>query len=52
MQMNGGGVFNLYQGQFTDDSQMAYHLLTALSEFNIDQPFSRQKEIVISKIMK
>lgn len=28
--MHGGGVFSLYEGQFTDDSEMAFHLLRGL----------------------
>lgn len=34
MKMGGGGVFNLRSGQFTDDSEMSYHLLKGL--LNID----------------
>ena len=43
MKMSGGGVFNLYKGQFTDDSYMAYHRLTGISKFSIDSPFNDQK---------
>lgn len=31
MEMKGGGVFKLKPGQVTDDSEMAFHLLRALS---------------------
>ena len=38
--MPGGGVFNLISGQFTDDSELAAHMLQALSQFNNSQPIS------------
>lgn len=31
MKMKGGGVFGVSAGQFTDDSELAYHLLKGLS---------------------
>jgi ADP-ribosylglycohydrolase len=34
MNMPGGGVFNLNPGQFTDDTEMAFHLMRALSNFD------------------
>jgi ADP-ribosylglycohydrolase len=37
--MNGGGVFNLKRGQFTDDSEMAYHLFKALSSLDTSKQF-------------
>lgn len=40
--MNGGGVFKLHKGQFTDDSELAYHLLKALTTFNYNQPLAAQ----------
>jgi hypothetical protein len=36
--MNGGGTFGLEAGQFTDDSEMASHLLQGLSYFKEDTP--------------
>jgi len=32
--MQGGGVFGLKPGQVTDDSEMAFHLLRAITKFN------------------
>ena len=34
MTMPGGGTFNLRVGQYTDDSELAFHLLTALNTFD------------------
>ena len=34
MQMPGGGVYSLKQGQFTDDSELAACLLHSLSKMN------------------
>jgi ADP-ribosylglycohydrolase len=39
MEMPGGGVFNLKAGQITDDSEMAHHLLKALSTFEPKNQF-------------
>lgn len=33
MDMPGGGVFKLKPGQITDDSELAFHLLNALANF-------------------
>lgn len=35
--MKGGGTFNLQAGQFTDDSEMATHLLKGLSYLDVNQ---------------
>lgn len=35
MKMEGGGTFNLVAGQFTDDSELATHLLHGLSSFDL-----------------
>jgi ADP-ribosylglycohydrolase len=34
MEMNGGGTFGLFPGQFTDDSELASHLLKGLNHLN------------------
>ena len=34
MLMKGGGTFGLFAGQFTDDSELATHLLRGLNKFN------------------
>ena len=34
MSMPGGGVFDLHAGQFTDDTEMAFHLMKALTTFD------------------
>ena len=35
MQMPGGGTFGtILPGQYTDDNELAYHLLKGLLEFN------------------
>ncbi len=50
MKMNGGGVFNLRMGQFTDDSEMTYHLLDGLSNFDPKFKVQNQKYFLLSKI--
>lgn len=42
MEMNGGGTFGLNAGQFTDDSEMASHLLVGLSKYQENKPLSEQ----------
>jgi ADP-ribosylglycohydrolase len=42
MSMPGGGTFNLRPGQVTDDSEMAFHLLKALSTYDLDQSLNKQ----------
>jgi hypothetical protein len=42
--MPGGGTFvDILPGQYTDDNEMAYHLLQGLCSFNEHQQFSTQK---------
>ena len=38
MEMSGGGFFKLRAGQVTDDSEMSFHLLEALSIFDYRKP--------------
>lgn len=40
MKMEGGGTFGLEAGQFTDDSELATHLLKGLSKFNENEQLS------------
>jgi len=42
MSMSGGGVFNLRSGQFTDDSEMSYHLLKGLLNINVFEDLKTQ----------
>jgi ADP-ribosylglycohydrolase len=44
MEMRGGGVFNLHRGQFTDDSELAYHLLKGLTTISTSKKLSEQKD--------
>ena len=41
--MPGKGTFNVKPGQFTDDSEMAAHMLEALCLFNPKNPLEDQK---------
>jgi ADP-ribosylglycohydrolase len=50
MEMSGGGVFNLRPGQFTDDSEMAFHLLKALTTFNPRANLTGQFNSILIKI--
>lgn len=50
MEMNGGGTFGLVAGQFTDDSELASHLLQGLSFFDEDQPLSRQESRLVCRL--
>lgn len=43
MHMPGKGTFNVKPGQFTDDSEMAAHMLEALSSFNPKNPLKDQQ---------
>ena len=40
--MQGGGTFSLQAGQFTDDSEMATHLINAMTYFNPHQILEKQ----------
>lgn len=40
--MRGGGTFGLEAGQFTDDSELASHLLQGLSYFSEKKPLNTQ----------
>lgn len=50
MTMPGGGVFSLLKGQFTDDSEMASHLLVALDSLNFEQSLKEQHYVLLRKI--
>jgi hypothetical protein len=42
--MHGGGTFRtILPGQYTDDNEMAYHLLLGLSVFDEKEEFNTQK---------
>lgn len=40
----------MHKGQFTDDSELAYHLLKALTSLDSKQPLAAQTEGIILKI--
>jgi hypothetical protein len=42
--MPGGGTFNLREGQYTDDNELAYHLLSGLATFDPAREFETQKQ--------
>lgn len=48
--MNGGGTFGLNAGQFTDDSQLASHLLSGLSKFDENEQLSIQEKRLICNV--
>jgi ADP-ribosylglycohydrolase len=50
MEMKGGGVFNLHKGQFTDDSELAYHLLKGLTTLETSLPLSAQTDQILLRI--
>ena len=50
MKMPGGGTYSLKVGQFTDDSEMASHLLTGLSTLDPKIPLKVQHYTVIKNI--
>lgn len=47
MQMNGGGTFGCEAGQFTDDSELAAHLLNGLARFQEDRPLAEQENSLV-----
>lgn len=50
MKMKGEGVFKLYPGQFTDDSEMAYHMLKGLLTLNPHQKLNDQLTKILLQI--
>lgn len=49
MKMKGGGTFDLRAGQVTDDSEMSFHMLKALSGFDPHKKLSEQRlDLVIN----
>jgi ADP-ribosyl-[dinitrogen reductase] hydrolase len=50
MQMPGKGTFNVKPGQFTDDSEMASHMLEALCFFNPKNPLKDQQISILFEI--
>lgn len=50
MEMQGGGTFGLAAGQFTDDSELATHLLTGLSTLDPELQLAEQEQQIISNI--
>ena len=50
MTMPGGGVFSLLKGQFTDDSEMASHLLSGLHDIDPKVPLEDQHFKILRKI--
>jgi hypothetical protein len=47
MKMPGHGTFDLKPGQFTDDSEMASHLLKSLMKFDPKQPLGQQEKSIL-----
>lgn len=47
MEMNGGGTFGLKAGMFTDDSELASHLLSGLSKFDEKETLTIQEKRLI-----
>lgn len=43
-------MFKLHKGQFTDDSELAYHLLKALTSLDFNQPLANQTEGIVMRI--
>lgn len=43
-------MFKLHKGQFTDDSELAYHLLKALTSLDFEQPLAIQTEGMVMRI--
>ena len=52
MEMTPGGHFNLRGGQVTDDSEMSFHLLEALTSFDFQRPLKEQKISLTLQIMR
>ena len=52
MQMPGGGFFSLMPGQFTDDSELAIHMLQGLLQFDQNRPLEEQENIIVKSIGK
>jgi hypothetical protein len=52
MEMNGGGKYGLQAGQGTDDSELATHLLIALSSFSEDKPLAKQEIKLVCQVGK
>jgi hypothetical protein len=50
MKMPGGGTFSLIAGQFTDDSEMASHLLKGLSTIDPAIALKQQHYTVVRNI--
>jgi ADP-ribosylglycohydrolase len=50
MEMPGGGVFKLKPGQVTDDSELAFHLLSGLTRLDLSRNFEEQKDNIIITI--
>lgn len=50
MTMPGGGTFGLRAGQYTDDSELAFHLLTGLLTFDEKQPLKMQEQSLLAAI--
>jgi ADP-ribosylglycohydrolase len=52
MEMSKGGVFKLYEGQFTDDSEMAFHLLRGLATLIPTQALASQYSRILLRVAK
>jgi ADP-ribosylglycohydrolase len=52
MEMRAGGVFRLYEGQFTDDSEMAFHLLRGLSTLIPRERLEAQYSRILMRVAK
>jgi ADP-ribosylglycohydrolase len=50
MEMPGGGIFGVKKGQVTDDSELAFHLLNAMANFDFKSTFPAQRDNLIINI--
>jgi len=52
MEMSPGGFFNIRAGQVTDDSELSFHMLAAISKYEPMVLLSEQRTDLLMKIVE